>query len=100
MYTCDVCSRHVRAVAADPIHVISAGKLCTACLREHSRGTGELPAPEPTPLDEESEPEPEPERVRRKSPGRAEAMRSRWANMSPEARAAHVARMRAGLSKT
>ena len=76
MYRCDGCGRDVAGTAADPIHWPGARKLCTSCL--HTPVTSEAKSAEV------------------KSTSKGDAARARWAAMSDEAKAAHVAKMQAG----
>jgi len=78
MKYCDRCGNAIRGNTRDPIHVTSIGTHCSGCLQvawsehEHKKTT------------------------KKTKDGRGDAARARWANMSPEAKAAHVAKMQAG----
>ena len=78
MKLCDRCGRLVHGNAHDPIIVTSLGTHCSGCVqlawREHDAG----------------------KTTSKKEDGRGAAARNRWATMSPEAKAAHVAKMQAG----
>ncbi len=71
---CDGCDRPIAGKAGDPVHALSAGIFCTTCLRD---GKAVPVAREP-------------------GRTRAEATAARWAAMTPEQRAARVAKLQAG----
>ena len=78
MTHCNDCGRRILGMAGDPVHHLSRrGVLCTECLRK--------PTPEPV----RSAPE-------RGAETRGAAAKARWEAMTPEQRAARVAKMRAG----
>ena len=77
MARCSTCDKFIAGKPGDAVHHTSKGVFCGACLR------GSELAPVAAP----------------KTDGRKAAAARRWASMSVEDRAAHVARMQAGRKK-
>jgi hypothetical protein len=80
IYHCDSCEKPIQGTASDPVHRPGAKTLCSICVKTYAPTTVAHTTDHPD--------------------GRGAAARARWANMTPEAKAAHVQKMQAGRRPT